>query len=55
MGIAKPKFDELFAISKATALAMEKLARATGVADVSVEFQIDANDTALAFWKPWRN
>jgi hypothetical protein len=49
-----PVYKDLFAVARATVTAMEKFARATGVADVPVREQIDAKPAAEAFWRPWQ-
>lgn len=51
--IPLPKFKDVFAVAHDTVVAMEKLARATGIANVPVYDQIDAKPTAEAFWRPW--
>jgi hypothetical protein len=48
-----PLYQEMFAAAVATVAAMEKLAFATGVANVPVQEQVDAESSARAFWGPW--
>jgi len=53
--IPKPNYNELFAIARATAAIMEKLAHGTGVITVEVEHQLNVPKKSIAaFWAIWK-
>jgi hypothetical protein len=52
--VGTPTYGEVFALARATAAALEKLAHATGVVTLTLESQIPAHkESARKFFAPW--
>jgi hypothetical protein len=54
-GLGIPTYGEVFALTRATATALEKLAHATGVVTLTLESQVPTHrESAQKFFAPWR-